>query len=238
MIFYHNHFLSSIGNLAFSSGKARFFIMANGKKEEKARYWVGILYPENMVDNWQNEIDDLVQVPYAYCVHHGEKDGKGYERKRHVHLILAFSNTTTYSHALSVFNSLSADGKKAINTCQRVINIRNKYDYLIHDTTGARKKKKRLYSPSDRITGNNFDIGAFETLSVADKDKMCRELANAILDQGIINFADFYAFTIAEFDDSYFEIVKLYSGFFERLIRGVYLKKVESDRRLRIPKQQ
>ena len=210
----------------------------NGNSKEKvvkARFWVGILYPENMIKDWETEIDDIVQVPFAYCVHQGEKDGKGYERKRHVHLILAFQNTTTYNHALSVFESLSADGKKAINACQKVINIRNKYDYLIHDTASCRKKKKKLYKASDRVTGNAFDIGAFEQISTLEKDRMCRELANVIIERNIINFADFYYFAVTEFDESYFEIVKTYSGFFERLIRGVYQKQItESDRRLRM----
>ena len=114
---------------------------------------------------------------------------------------------------MSVFNQLSAEGKTAINKCEAIINIRNMYDYLIHDTETCRKQKKELYSKEDRITGNNFDIGAYEQLGVAEKNDMCKELCTAILDNGFTNFTDFFAFVMVAYDDSnYFEIVKTYSG--------------------------
>ena len=66
---------------------------------------------------------------------------------------------------------LSAEGKKAINKCEAVVGIRNVYDYLIHDTEDCRKKGKEQYDPSERITGNNFDIGAYEQLGTAEKNE-------------------------------------------------------------------
>ena len=84
----------------------------------KARYWCGVLYPENMVDEWQDKIGDLLQLPYAYCIHDKDKDKQGNLRKTHVHLILVFPNTTTYNHALNVYQSLSKEGIVACNTVQ------------------------------------------------------------------------------------------------------------------------
>ena len=101
-------------------------------------------------------------------------------RKDHVHLIVAFPNTTTYKHALNVMDLLSAEGKKAINKCEAVVGIRNVYDYLIHDTEDCRKKGKEQYDPSERITGNNFDIGAYEQLGTAEKNEMFLEMGQAI----------------------------------------------------------
>ena len=97
----------------------------------KARYWTGVLWLENLDENWQDEIADLVQVPFAYCIHDKDVDEQNEGRKPHVHLILAFSNTTTYNHALQVFKLL---GDKAVNTIQACISIRNTYEYLIHNT--------------------------------------------------------------------------------------------------------
>ena len=194
-------------------------------KIEKARFWVGVLYQENMREGWEEDIGDLVQLPYAYCCHTRDRDSKSDHRKDHLHLMLAFPNTTTYQHAMKVFGQLSADGKSALNKIEAVINVRNMYDYLIHDTETCRKKGKELYSKDERITGNNFDIGAYEQLGVAEKNDMCRELCNAIMDNGFTNFADFYVFVINAYDDTnYFEILKTYSGLFERLTRANYQK--------------
>lgn len=191
----------------------------------KAKYWAGVLYPENMVSDWQKKIDELVQVSYSYCVHDKDTTSKDEEdRKVHVHLVLAFPNSTTYKHAFSVYQRLSQEGKNALNKIEQVINIRWIYEYLIHNTTRAKDEGKYQYPTSERIDGNNFDIGAFEQLSVADKRKMCKELADDIVQCSFTNFADFYFFVSTEKSEEYFEILLGYSNFFKSLIGGVYHK--------------
>lgn len=190
-----------------------------------ARYWVGILYNENMRSNWEQEIGDIVQVPYAYTIHDGDKDLKDEARKVHTHMILAFPNTTTYNHALNVFSLLSAPGARAINKCEAIINIRNKYDYLIHDTEAAQKAGKHLYDTSERIEGNGFDIGLFEQISAQDKILMCKELCDFIIDNGFSNFADFYISAMKTFDVStYFEILKTNASMLEKLTKANWQK--------------
>jgi len=193
----------------------------------KARYWIGVLYPENMIDNWEQEIGDVVQLPYAYCVHDADLTGKKEERKPHVHLILVFPNTTTFNHALKVFNLLSKPGLKAINTCQAIVSIRGSYDYLIHDTDTSKKQNKKQYDPTLRITGNNFDIGAYEQLGIAERNEMCNFLCNIIITEKFTNFVDFYEYCLANLfseNSNYFEIIKSYSGLFERLTKGNFQK--------------
>lgn len=196
---------------------------------EKARYWVGVLYPEAMIDDWQDELSNKVQVPFEYCIHDKCLNKDGTPRKEHVHLMLVFPNTTTYKHAYSVFEGLSADGKSALNKIERVINVRHMHDYLIHDTEDSRKKKKHLYDVSERVAGNNFDIGSYEQLSMSDKNRMVKELCDLIYENQITNFADFYAYLISNFDDEYFELLRSYSGLFERLIKGCY-QRTETER--------
>lgn len=192
-------------------------------KIEKARFWTGVLYPENMREDWELNIGDVIQYPYAYCKHTRDRDSKSEHRKDHVHLIIAFPNTTTYKHALDVMSLLSAEGKKAINKCEAVIGIRNVYDYLIHDTETCRNQGKEQYDPAERITGNNFDIGAYEQLSTAEKNEMFLELSNAINDRSIFNYMDFYEYVVNTYEDmSYVEVMRCYSGHFQRMCDGNY----------------
>lgn len=195
----------------------------------KARFWWAVLYPENMRPDWKDKLGDIVQHPYAYCVHSKDKDSQSEHRKDHVHLILAFPNTTTYKHAMNVFDLLSEEDKKAVNKCEAVINIRNTYNYLIHDTDTCRKAKKELYDAEDRITGNNFDIGAYEQLGVAERNEICRELASIIVSNGFTNFTDFYAFVMAQYEDThYFDIVMTHTNFFSCLCKGNFHKRQEA----------
>ena len=87
-------------------------------------------------------------------------------------MILVWPAPTTYKHAMEVFSRLSAPGKTALNTIEPVYSARHMYDYLIHDTEDCRKKGKYAFDPSERITGNNYDIGSYEQISQADKNEM------------------------------------------------------------------
>lgn len=191
---------------------------------EKAKYWTCVCYPENMIDTWKEDIGNILQNPYAYCVHDADLDGAEDQRKEHVHIILALRNTTTYKTALGLFQKLSAPGRICCNTCEQIRNIRFVYNYLIHDTEDCRKKGKHLYKASERITGNNFDIGSFEQLSTEDKRKMADEIEDFIYEHNIYNYADLNYYVKNNFDSQYREVIKSYSGHFDRLCKGMYLR--------------
>ena len=196
----------------------------------KAKYWLAVLYPENMRPDWKNEIGDLLGYPYAYCIHDKDKTKEGEQRKAHVHMILAFPNTTTIQNAMNIFSKLSADGKKALNKIEIASSVVNAYNYLIHDTESCHKLKKHLYDKTERVTGNNFDIGDYEQISAADKDRMLKEMCDYIIDNQITNFADMYVKITQDFDTTYFTVLKTYSGLLERLTRGVFLRVNEESR--------
>ena len=166
----------------------------------KAKYWTAVLYPESMVENWEVLIDDLLQVPYSYCIHDKDCDQDGVIRKLHIHLVIAFPNTTTMNHALSVFKRL----QETCSYCEQVLNIRYLYNYLIHDTDSCRKQGKYLYKVEDRICGNGFDIGLYEQLSITDKREMLHNLVRYIINEGVENFTDFVVKVEIAFSPEYF----------------------------------
>lgn len=226
----HYIFSTTTKNIVTEDGRRKGVVMANSSGGN-ARYWVGILYPENMVEDWQDKIGDIVELPFAYCIHDKDLDNDDDERKVHVHLILAYPNTTTYNNMFTVFSKLNAEGKRAVNKIEKIINIRHKFNYLIHDTERCRKDNKYLYPKSERITGNCFDIGAYEQLDQSEKDRMLQELAKEICDKNFTNFSDFYLYVLSNFEDTYFQIVKGYSGFLERLTKGNYQREVKKFER-------
>ena len=135
------------------------------KNVVKARYWTFVLYPESMIDNWEDQVSYLLQYPFAYCIHDKDIDSASEQRKIHVHFLIAFTNTTTYSNCLKIAQKL----QPSCSYVETVLNVRYMYNYLIHDTDDCRKKNKFVYDPSDRILCNDFDIGNFEQLSKTEK---------------------------------------------------------------------
>lgn len=195
-------------------------------QKSKAKYWTAVLYPENMIPDWEEKIGEILQYAFCYCKHDKDllKETEEEQRKEHVHLVLAFNNTTTYRNAFNLILKLSADGKRACNKIEAVNNVRYMYEYLIHNTEKAKKDGKFQYDRKERICGNNFDIGSYEQLSVQDKLNMIKELVKLIKEQRITNYFDFVELVMAEFDDGYFELISTKTSFFKELCRGLYLK--------------
>lgn len=191
---------------------------------DKSRYWQAVCWIENMVDGWQESIGDLLQLPYAYCIHDMDTDSKSEHRKNHVHIIIVFPNTTTYKHALNVFSQLNRPGAVCVNTCQACIGMRHCYDYLIHDTDDCRTKGKYQYPRSCRVEGNCFDIGLYEQLSIVDKQDRLKELMLMIQSKQLCNNDDFISVLLAAYDSSYFDVYLSYSGAIQKLLDGVYQK--------------
>ena len=197
--------------------------MAANAGETKVKLWEGICYPENMRDDWQDEIDDILQVPFAYAVHDIDHDQKSKQRKTHAHVIVVWGGNTTRKAIINVLNRLSADGKKCCSSAEPINNIRHAYDYLIHDTASCRKKGKELYPVEARIEGNNFDIGQLEQLSTKDKQDMLFELVGFIMVEKFETINDFTTAALREFPEQYREIIVGYNSILERYCRGNYL---------------
>jgi predicted RNA-binding Zn-ribbon protein involved in translation (DUF1610 family) len=200
--------------------------MAKNSDKPKSKYWLGVMYPENMIDGWQDKIDGILQLPYAYCIHDKDAVGDTGERKTHIHFILVFNNTTTYNHALETFRLL---GEKAINTVQKPISIEHAWNYLIHDTDDARKDGKFLYSKAERITGNNFDIGDYVQLSKDEKLEMFAEIADYIYANDICDTMTLYQELRHNFTNDYLDIYIARNAALERLCRGNWHRRTRAE---------
>lgn len=205
----------------------------------KARYWWAVLWLENMKDGWQDNIDEILQgIPYAYCIHDKdyEKDGDPQlPRKQHVHLMIAYGNTTTYKHAMNIFSRFSAEGKSCVNTCEACLKVRHSYNYLIHDTNTCekirlreaaegRKFSKFLYPVKERVTGNNFDIGLYEQLSVEDRHNYIKRMDKLLIDSKIYDYSVAAEVFAADDDPVVFDTFLGHSSHFERMCKGIYLR--------------
>lgn len=192
---------------------------------EKAKYWTFVGYPESMISNWKEVLADTFQVPVAYCIHDKDKDGHNGDRKVHVHFEIAFPNTTTYKHVLSIAQLIAP-------TCmivKKVIDVRYMFNYLIHDTESCRIAGKHLYHKSERVLINNFDIGMYEQRSLEDKRADAKLLKKYIIKNLIENVYDLDMTLNSDPDidddmmDRFEDVLIGYSGYINNVCKGVYL---------------
>lgn len=205
----------------------------------KARFWWAVLWCENMVEGWQDNIDNLLQgIPYAYCIHDKDFEKEGdpqLPRKLHVHLMIAYGNTTTYKHAMHIFSRFNAPGKSCVNTCEACMKVRYAFNYLIHDTkycekirlrdaADGRQPTKFLYPFKERIQGNNFDIGLYEQLSTEDRHNYIRRMDKLLIDSKIYDYSVAAEVFGADDDPVVFDTFLGHSSHFERMCKGIYLR--------------
>ena len=179
------------------------------EKRITGRYFWAIMYPENMVEGWEENISMILQKPFAYCIHDKDlvKEDRKEERKKHVHIIIAWNNTTTKANALTLFQKLNAEGKQAIafgGEIEKCDDVLWCWNYLIHDTEDSKKKGKYQYDKKERIVGNNFDIGSYTQLSTHDKNQMIKELCDTIIKNAFVNYIEFYMYVFLSFFFSIF----------------------------------
>lgn len=211
-------------------------------KGTKSKFWLAITYPENMIEDWQEVCEDSLQIPFAYCVHDKDvRDSKERERKAHVHWVLVYSAPTTEKNIIDLMQVLSAPGKSCLAggkspRLKRCVNVGYAFDYLIHDTHTARKKGKHLYDKSERVEGNNFDIGCYEQLSEEEKHGMLLQLVRLVESEHIMTINELTVRALSDsdnFGDDFWEIIIGYNALLERYTRGQYLKRklVEESKR-------
>lgn len=195
---------------------------------EKARYWTWVGYPESMIEDWEEMIYEILQLPFAYCIHDKDLTDQDEEkRKAHVHIMIAYGNNTTLNSVRNLFAKLRKDHDKEKVFVQSVQNVRYMYNYLLHDTDDSRKKKKYQYSPEERVTGNDFDIGMYEQVSKKDKQNNIQTLLKILRVQEITDFATFVDYVVDNLGSEDFDILTEKSGFFERYIKGNFHRKQE-----------
>ena len=190
-------------------------------KNIKSRYWQVVLYPENLIDNWEDELIKL-GLPIAYCLHTDSE-------KPHIHMIGAWENNTTYKSAFEFFERLNKENQKAFNKIEKCFNIENAYNYLIHDTDDCRKKGKYQYKKEDRKCINNFDIHFYAQKSVEQEEEQFDEICDIIISEGFTNFKQLHMYIKSNYDRDYLGVVKKNIYYFTSLTKANYYEEVQEE---------
>ena len=190
-------------------------------KNIKSRYWQVVLYPENLIDDWE---DELIKtgLPIAYCLHTDSE-------KPHIHMIGAWDNNTTYKSAFQFFERLNKENQKAFNKIEKCFNIENAYNYLIHDTDDCRKKGKYQYKKEDRKCINNFDIHFYAQKSVEQEEEQFDEICDIIISEGFTNFKQLHMYIKSNYDRDYLGVVKKNIYYFTSLTKANYYEEVQEE---------
>lgn len=191
------------------------------KNNVKRKYWLFEIYQDSCPPNWQ-DIAEQIGLPMAFSPLH-DKDTysndvfdannqiiskKGDFKKAHRHVIIAYSNTTTYNTALEVAKKFGA------NIVQPCDSIKGSYEYHIHKNS----PNKYQYLNEDRILLNGFNINNYITLSEDDEFTLHKQIYELIYDNHIISLTQLCATLLKLEEPKYFTIVMKNSYFYSKII--------------------
>lgn len=193
-------------------------------------------YPDNLLDNWENLIGPLLQVPCCWILH--DKDNCD----PHIHLIIKWGNNVSMSYFIKYCNQMLK--KEGINPntgkefcpfklIQPVKFPEDAYNYLIHDTDKARSEGKYQYSKLERHVENGFDIHFVKQLDTKKKFLISKEISDHIKKYQCQDIMQFYDWICCQGEDFYL-VYQSHSGFFDRLCSGNW-KAAERKKKKDVP---
>lgn len=196
-------------------------------KDDKFRQWELVLYPMSMIDNWQDELPRLFQVPLAYIIHDKDKykltkDEK--DRLVHVHLWVVWNNTVSVNAMIKLANKLAKDGEKCCSTGQPVFYPQQAFDYLTHKDEKSKKQGKHLYNDDELILCNNFDLGSLIQLSLSEKTDIKTELSHIIRKECICDYMSLFYYVSENYGDNskFMMVVQTEYNYLDKICSGCY----------------
>lgn len=147
---------------------------------EKAKYWAFVAYPDSLPKNWQ---EILIATGLPCCIsplHDADFNADETQKKAHYHIIICFSNTTTFSNAKKVSDSLNATIPQSIK------NLKGYYRYLTHQDN----PEKAQYSENDIINLNGFCTSDYFDLTHSEEDSLYDRIEEYILEYKITEYCD------------------------------------------------
>lgn len=190
----------------------------------KRKYWLFEIYLDSCEDFV--DIAERIGLPMAFSPLH-DKDIKkdGTLKKPHRHVILAFSNTTTFNTALSIAKQFNA------NTVLPCDSIKGSYDYHVHKNN----KDKYHYSDDDRILLNGFNIFDYIPLTDDLEFSYFKNIFQIIVDNNIRSLTSLLSVFIANDDYKSLKLIMSNSYFYSKLIEEQKICCMSSSKRSDTP---
>lgn len=151
---------------------------------KRARSWTAVVYPESAPENWVDVLSELLIECLISPLHDKDTEPNGEEKKAHYHVVISFSNPTTFEKAKEVFTCINAVIPPE-SQC-RVKDFKQMARYLCH----LDQPNKHRYSTNDVIAFGGIDYKAL-VMTSTDEDSLLDEIEDYIHANRIVSFTSF-----------------------------------------------
>ncbi|TWO19061.1 Rep family protein, partial [Campylobacter hyointestinalis] len=123
--------------------------MAENVKNDKARYWGFLVYPESVAQDWE----EVLSVKYGFewvrsPLHDKDINADNTPKKPHYHCLIYFNGKKSYNQIKTIMSEIGATAPQIIH------NAKGNVRYMLH----LDNPEKAQYKLSDLKAFNGFDI--------------------------------------------------------------------------------
>ena len=124
----------------------------------KERYWTFVVYPESVVNDWVEQLQQLGLQCAISPLHNKDINANGEVKKPHYHILLCFNGPTTYNKVSTITKSLNGTIPQRVLSCKGIIR------YFTHKDN----PDKAPYNEEDIKTINGLDLKSFNDFVIVE----------------------------------------------------------------------
>lgn len=173
--------------------------MANKDSQGKARTrnWTFVIYPESVVSNWRDVLDDEHIQWVESPVHDKDTNPEGEIKKAHIHILLMYDGVKSYNQILEITQKINASVPQKCGSAKGLVR------YMIH----MDNPEKYQYSRADIIGHGGVDILDMLKPTSGSRYEMFKEMTEFILDNDIREYEDLWIYAMQNRYDDWFQLL-------------------------------
>lgn len=185
------------------------------KKDDRARTWTFIVYPESAPENWRELLDEY-HIPWVESpLHDKDINPDGSVKKAHWHVILLFDGKKSYEQVKELADTINAP------IPQKTANTKGLVRYLIH----MDNPEKYQYKRDEIVCHSGADVGEYFALSSSSRRAVLWEIVEFIKENEIDNFSDFIGFCLETDNRDWFDVAMNHNTLaINKLLDSIYQK--------------
>lgn len=180
-------------------------------KDERARNWSFILYPESAPEDWKDILDEYHVKTVVSPVHDLDCDKYGEVKKPHHHIIVMFDGKKAYSQMVKMYTD-----KLSCTIPQKVASARGMVRYFCH----LDNPEKAQYEIDDIICFGGVDAKKMIEYGDSDKYVILQQIGAFIGEKGIQEYCELWDYALENNMETWIPILADYAYCLNTLVRS------------------
>ena len=184
----------------------------SNKKDERARNWCVIVYPDSAPSNWRDIIDDYHIAWIEGPLHNLDVDPDGEVKKPHWHILLLFEGKKSFDQIKEITDKLNAP------IPEKAASARGSVRYMAH----LDYPDKAQYSISDIVGHGGADVAEFLKPTSSARYQLIGEMIDYVRQNRITEVKDLIDYALDNRPDDWLPLLSDNSLY----IMSVYIKSI------------